>query len=133
MNLKKLTIINIIIALFLIAFAFVYPVFNEKIFYSNKSQEAKSITEQIAKLQNINYASSNQYISITKHDEKSLVLKFNINQNDIQYYDYSIYTTFNSYTLYAEPKIKYLRTREISPKIYVYSKKLNQEAKIKWQ
>ena len=124
---------NIILAIILIVFAYIYPIFNEKVFYSNKSQEATSISEQIAKLQNINYALSNQYISVDKDDKKSLVTKFNINENDIQYYDYSIYTTFNSYTLYAEPKIKYLRSREISPKIYVYSKKLNQEAKIAWQ
>ena len=133
MNLTKFAKTNILIAILFIFIAFLYPFFIEKVFYSNKAQEAKSIAKIIENVQNLNYINKNKYININKNDINSLVKQFNISKNDIQYYDYSIFTTFNTYTLYAEPKIEYLKDRDISPKIYIYYKKLNQKPIIKWQ
>jgi hypothetical protein len=133
MSLRNIIILNFIISACAIAIALIYPFFIEKVYFSNKSNEATSISSQIAKIQNINYAKSNQYISLIKNDKENLINNFQISVNDIKYYEYSIYTTFNSYTLYAEPKIKYLRNREISPRIFIYSKTLNQEAKFRWE
>lgn len=133
MQVNKIIIFNFSIAIIAILIAYIYPVFKEKVYFSNKTQEAVSITNQISKVQNINYAKSNQYISLIKGDKETLIKKFQLSINDVRYYDYSIYTTFNSYTLYAEPKIEYLRNREISPKIYTYTKKLNQEPTTKWE
>jgi len=133
MKITKFAKINIIIAFIFIVLSFIYPVFIEKIFYSNKSAEAKSIAKIIEKIQNISYINKNKYISIKKGDINTLIKEFSIKRNDIKFYNYSIFTTFDSYVLYAEPKIKYLKSRDISPKIYVYHKVVNQQAKIKWE
>jgi hypothetical protein len=133
LKLTKFAKTNLIIAGLFIIIAFIYPFFIEKIFYSNKAQEARSIAKIIENVQNLNYINKNKYIHISKGDKQILIDKFNINNNDLKYYDYSVFTTFNTYTLYAEPKIKYLKNRDISPKIYVYYKKLNQKPIIKWQ
>ena len=133
MKLTKFAKTNLIISIVFVIIAFIYPVFIEKVFYSNKSQEAISITKIIENVQNLNYINKNKYINIKKGDINALAKEFNINKKDIEFYNYSIFTTFNTYTLYAEPKIKYLKDREISPKMYVYYKKLNQKPIIKWQ
>jgi hypothetical protein len=133
MRISKFTKTNFTLAFIAIIVAFVYPIFIQKVFYSNKSKEAISIASTVEKIQNLNYINLNKYISIEKGDTKELSKKFNINLSDIQFYDYSIFSTFNSYTLYAEPKITYLKSRDISPKIYVYHKKLNQPPIIKWK
>ena len=133
MNLSKFTKTNILLSFLIIIAAFIYPAFIEKIFYSNKSQEAISIVKMIQKAQNLNYVNSNRYIAIEKGDTKNLTSKFGIQKTDLKFYNYSIYTTFNSFTVYAEPKIKYLKSRDISPKIYVYHKTLNQPPVIKWK
>ena len=124
---------NLLISVFFVFIAFMYPFFIEKVFYSNKAQEAKSIAKIIESVQNLNYINKNKYIHISKGDINMLIVKLNISKYDVKYYDYSIFTTFNTYTLYAEPKIKYLKDRDISPKVYVYYKKLNQKPIIKWQ
>jgi hypothetical protein len=133
MKFTKFTKNNLILSVLFIIMAFIYPFFIENFFYSNKAQEAISISQIIESTQNLNYINKNKYININKSDKVSLLKEFNINKNDIKFYDYSIFTTYNTYTLYAEPKIKYLKTRDISPQIYVYYKKLNQKPIIKWQ
>lgn len=132
MKISHFTKINLYIAIVFIVLAFAYPFFMEKFVYSNISKEAISVAKIIEKTQNINYVNYNKYISVKKGDVAKLVKNFSLSTNDIKYYDYSIFTTYNSYTLYAEPKIGYLKNREISPKIYVYYKKLNEEPIIKW-
>jgi len=132
-KISKFAKANIFIALFLIIIAFIYPIFIDKVYYSNKSAEAISIAKIIKEVQNLNYINNNKYIAIKKGDVEELINKFSLKQNDIKYYDYSIFVTYNSYTLYAEPKIKYLKNRDISPRIYIYNKVLNKQATIKWQ
>jgi hypothetical protein len=133
MRLSKFAKTNFILAFIIVIVAFVYPIFIQKVFYSNKSKEAISIASTVEKVQNLNYINLKKYISIKKGDVEELSKKFNIKQSDIKFYDYSIFTTFNSYTLYAEPKIQYLKSRDIAPKIYVYHKQLNHPPIIKWK
>ena len=133
MKITKFIKTNLLISFLIVLFAFVYPFFVEKIVYVNKAQEVISISKIIEKAENLNYINKNKYISIKKGDNINLSKEFNLKINDIQYYNYSIFTTFNTYTLYAEPKIIYLKSREISPKIYVYYKKLNEKPIIKWK
>lgn len=125
------TLFSLSIVLFIIAL--LYPIFLEKIYYTHKAKEAISISHAIAKVQDLNYINHNRYENLKKGDVKKLQEIFGINYNDMKYYDYSIFTTSNSYTLYAEPKLNYLKLREISPKKYIYVKKLNNEAQISWQ
>jgi hypothetical protein len=129
----QLSKVNFSIAIGIFLFALAIPVFLEKFIYANKSNEAISIAQMVQKVQNLNYINSNQYIDIQKGDIEKLQDKFSIKEGDIFYYDYSIFTTYNSYTLYAEPKIKYLKSREIAPKIYVYNKVLNEEPLMEWK
>ena len=133
MKISKFAKTNILISFIIIIISIIYPYFIEKVFYSNKSAEAVSIAKIIQKVQNINFVNSNKYIFIEKGNIDDLTSKFSLNKSDIKYYDYSIFTTYNSYTIYAEPKIKYLKSRDISPKIYLYKKQLNKPAVIKWQ
>jgi len=130
---SKFAKVNIMIAIFLVIIAFVYPLFINKVYYSNKSAEAISIAKIIEEVQNLNYINNNKYIAIKKGDIKNLIKNFSIKKSDIEYYDYSIFVTYNSYTLYAEPKIEYLKNRDISPRIYIYNKVVNKQAIIKWQ
>jgi ABC-type Fe3+/spermidine/putrescine transport system ATPase subunit len=129
---SKFTKTNFILIFFIVVIAFVYPVFNEKVFYSHKTQEALSIAKIIVKKQEEKYLQHNNYMELKKGDISTLINKFDIQKQDIQYYDYSIYTTTNSYTIFVEPKVKYLKNREISPKIYKVYKKLNQPLKSEW-
>jgi hypothetical protein len=129
----QLSKVNFLIAIGVFVLALIIPVFLEKFIYANKSNEAISIAQMVQKVQNLNYINFNQYIDIQKGDIEKLQDKFSIKEGDILYYDYSIFTTYNSYTLYAEPKIKYLKSREIAPKIYVYSKVLNEEPLMEWK
>jgi len=133
MKISKFAKTNFGLTIMVIVVAFVYPVFIQKVFYSNKSKEALSIASIVEKVQNLKYINSNKYIAINKGDTKELAKEFSIQHSDIQFYNYSIFTTFNSYTLYAEPKISYLKSRDISPKIYIYHKTLNKPPIIKWQ
>lgn len=122
---SKFTQLNILIIILIIIIAFVYPIFIEKVFYSGKANEAISISKIVENIQNVNYINHNQYIAIKKGDIDKFNEEFSIAKKDIKYYNYSIFTTPNSYTLYAEPKIMYLKNRDISPKIFTYYKKLN--------
>ena len=124
---------NIIIALFIVAIGFLYPMFIQKVYYSNKSVEAVSIAKIVEKIQNINYINNSKYISIKKGDIEKFINKFSIKLNDVKFYDYSIFTTYNSFTLYAEPKISYLKNRDINPRIYIYHKILNKKATMIWK
>jgi hypothetical protein len=133
MNFTKFAKTNILFAIAIVVIAFVYPFFIKKVFYANKSAEAVSIAKIIQKIQNLNYVNHSKYISIDKGDTKKLVKSFNIQKDDIEFYNYSIFTTINSYILYAEPKIKYLKSREIAPRIYSFYKKTNQTPITKWQ
>jgi hypothetical protein len=133
MIISKFTKTNILLALFIAIIAFIYPVFIEKFYYSNKSAEAISIAKIIEKVQNLNYINKNKYITIKKGDKVKLIEKFSIKANDIKFYDYSIFTTHNSFTIFAEPKISYLKSRDIAPKIYIYKKVLNKPASSKWK
>jgi hypothetical protein len=133
MNFTKFAKTNFLLAIIVVAMAFIYPFFIKKVFYANKSAEAISIAKIVQKVQNIYYVNHNKYISIDKGDIKTLTKLFNIQKSDIEFYNYSIFTTVNSYILYAEPKIKYLKSRQIAPKIYSFYKKINQTPIIKWQ
>lgn len=130
---SKLSKTNFIFALVIVVFALVTPIFLEKFIYTNKANEAISIAQMVQKVQDLNYINSNQYIDIKKGDVHSFQKKFSIKNKDMLYYDYSIFTTYNSFTLYAEPRIKYLKSREIAPKIYIYHKVLNKEPEIQWK
>lgn len=133
MQISKFTRINFLLAIVFVIIALIYPIFLEKVFYSSKSDEAIFIADAIQKKQNLNYVNNNKYIAIKKGDIESLTKIFNLKESDIQFYNYSIFTTFNSYTLYAEPKIEYLKSRDISPANYIYHKKLNTQPTSKWQ
>lgn len=133
MKISKFAKTNIFIAMLFIVIAFIYPFFIQKIFYSNKAQEAISIASIVENVQNLNYINKNKYIYVNKGDVNRLSKNFNINPNDLKYYNYSIFTTYNTYTLYAEPKIQYLKNRDISPKIFVHYKKLNEKSISKWK
>ena len=130
---SKLTKINFLLAFIFVLFAFLYPYFIEKVFYSSKSIEASSIAKIVEKKQKMYYLKNNKYISLKKGDINSLVKKFDLSFNDIKYYDYSIATSFDSFTLYAQPKISYLKQRDISAKTYQFFKKLNQPATSVWK
>jgi len=130
---SKLSKTNFLFAFIIVVFAFVTPIFLEKFIYTNKANEAISIAQMVQKVQDLNYINSNQYIDIKKGDVNSFQKNFSIKNKDMMYYDYSIFTTYNSFTLYAEPRIKYLKSREIAPKIYVYHKVLNKEPEIQWK
>jgi hypothetical protein len=111
-----------------ILIAIIYPIVVEKIFYSSKTKEATSIAKIIEKQQSMYYVNNKKYIEIKKGDIQSLIKQFNLKKSDIRFYDYSIFTTPNSYTLYIEPKIKYLKQRDISPKTFILKKTLNKES-----
>jgi len=106
---------------------FLTPIMVEKFSYKNKMVEAKSVSEAIANVQHDHYTTKNQYISIKKSAQNSLSTRLNIRKVDLKYYDYTVTTTLNSYTIVAEPKIKFLRSREIPPKVYTYSHKLGSD------
>ncbi|MEA2018213.1 MAG: hypothetical protein U9N59_07175 [Campylobacterota bacterium] len=118
---SKLVQTNIMLSIFFTVVAFGYPVFNEAVFYKNKKNEATSVCGLIAKVQEDNYQNKNSYIPLKKGDISTLVSKFNIKKTDLEFYDYSIVTYFNKYEIVAEPKVKYLKSREIAPLIYTYS------------
>jgi hypothetical protein len=105
----------------------------DNFFYSSKEKEAISVSNIIHNVQNLKYINNNRYISVRKGDTKTLSDKFSIKKSDIIYYNYSIFTTSNSYTIYSEPKIFYLKSRDISPKVYIYHKKLNKPATAIWK
>lgn len=130
---SKTTKINFLLTFIFVVLAIVYPYFIEKFFYSSKSIEASSIAKIIEKKQKMYYLKHNKYMSLKKGDIKSLIQNFDLSVNDIRYYDYSIITNFNSFTLYAQPKIGYLKQRDISPKTYQFFKKLNKPATSLWK
>jgi hypothetical protein len=132
-QISKFAKANITVAIIVTVIAVIYPLFIEKVYYSNKSVEAVSVAKIVENVQKLSYINSNKYIAIKKADVLDFVDKFSLNKTDIQFYDYSIFVTYNSYTLYAEPKIQYLKNREINPKRYIYHKVLNKQATIKWQ
>ena len=124
---------NFSLAVGIVLFALAIPIFLEKFIYTNKSNEAISIAEIVQKVQNLNYVNFNQYIETQKGDTEKFIEKFSLQEYHVEFYEYSIFTTYNSYTLYAEPKIKYLKSREIAPKVYTYHKTLNKEPQKQWK
>lgn len=109
------------LSVFFIVVAFVYPAFNEFVFYKNKKNEAVSIVKLIAKAEEDNYQNKNSYIPVKKGDTTTLSTKFNISKKDLSFYDYSVVTYLNRYEIVAEPKVEYLKSREIAPEIYTYA------------
>jgi Tfp pilus assembly protein PilE len=131
---SKLVQTNIILSIFFIVAAFAYPLLNKSVFYKGKQSEAISVCKKIAEKEEENYANKNNYIPLKKGDLSELSSKFDFDKKQIKFYDYSVITHFNKYKIIAEPKVKYLKSREIPPKIYSYSKGLNSsEAIKKWQ
>ena len=134
-KISKWTQINIIIIFFAILIAFVYPNFIVKtIIYGNKSAEAKSILELIEREQDNLMKNENHYLSVESGNFGTLIESFNIRKEDINYYNYSINLINNDrgYIAIAEPKIDFLRSREIEPKVFYIEKILNEVPKKSW-
>ena len=133
-KLSKWSQINLLLASIFLIVGFLSPILIEKFSYRGKMSEAKSVARNIAENQGENYSLKNEYIPIKKREQFSLTKKFNkIGKADLKYFDYTITTTRNSFTIVAEPKIKFLKTREVPPKIYRYTHVLNNQNDIeKW-
>jgi len=55
-----------------------------------------------------------------------------IGKDDLNYYDYTVTTNINSFTIIAEPKSKFLQSREIFPQIYTYTHILKGKSSASW-
>lgn len=125
-RLSKWSQINLLLSMIFIIVGFLVPIFIEKFKYRGDMVEVESVVKNIAENENSNYALQNEYIAIKKNQQAIIPSKFSgIRKDDLKYYDYTITTTMNSFTILAEPKIKFLKTRDIPPKIYSYTHILN--------
>ena len=132
-KLSKWSQINLLLSTIFLIVGFLSPILIEKFSYSGKIKEAESVAQNIAENQSVIYSTSNEYIAIKKSEQHLLDKKFNkISKNDLKNYDYTITTTRNSFTIVAEPKIKFLKTREVPAKIYTYTHILNGKDIKRW-
>jgi Tfp pilus assembly protein PilE len=133
MKLSKLSKINIILGIIFVLLAFLYPVYKQKVVFASKQNEVLSISQKVQKVQDEYYLKNKSYLSLAKGDMKTLINDFDIKPSNIEFYDYYIITTVTSYTLFAQPKIQYIKDRSISAKIYSLHKKLNTQPKQQWK
>jgi len=134
-NLSKWSQINLLFTTLFLLVGFLAPILIEKFSYRGKILEVESVVKNIAENQSDNYTLKNEYIPIKKREQSLLINKFNkIGKADLKYFDYTITTTRNSFTIVAEPKIKFLKIREVPPQIYTYTHILNSSKsdKKKW-
>ena len=109
-NLSKWSQINLLLTIVFLMVGFLVPILIEQFNYRGKIVEVESVVKNIAENQNQNYSISNEYIAIKKSEQSLLPQKFDkISKNDLKYFDYTINTTRNSFTIIAEPKIGFLK------------------------
>ena len=124
---------NLILSGLILIVAFLAPILLEKFSYSAKRLEVESVVKNIAENQSEHYALNNQYISLKRSEQQLLTKKFNkIGKDDLNYYNYSVSTEINSFKILAEPKAKFLKTRELFPQVYTYKHVLKGSSNGSW-
>jgi len=132
-NFTKIVQFNLIFSTLFIAIAFIYPIFNEEFFYKNKRREAETVAKLIANVEDDNFLNKNVYIPVQKGDTTTLKNRFNIRADDLKHYSFSVTTYLNRYEIVAEPKIEFLKSREIAPQIFIYSKQSDKSESKEWK
>jgi Tfp pilus assembly protein PilE len=97
----------------------------EKFSYSGKIKEAESVCNNIEKKQGELYATKNEYVAVTKSNQSLLMSTLEVRKIDLKYYNYTVTTTNKSFTIVAEPKIKFIKNREVPLKVYTLTHIVN--------
>jgi Tfp pilus assembly protein PilE len=110
--------INLALSLIMILVGVLIPILQESS-YKGKMIEAKSVTSNIAQAEDSKFAIEHKYIAIKKAEQSNLN-KLNVNDMDLKHYNYIVTTTLNSFEITAEPKIEFIKSREIPVRFYTY-------------
>ena len=131
-NLSKWSKINLLLSFVILLVAFLAPILIEKFSYSGKITEAESVCNNIEKKEGELYATENEYVAVKKSNQSLLMSKLEVRKIDLKYYNYTVMTTNKSFTIVAEPKMKFIKNREVPPQVYTLTHILNGEVTKVW-
>jgi hypothetical protein len=121
-KLSTLSKVNILLSFIFLIVGFIKPILVEEFKYRGKIKEVESVVDNIAENQNQNYSIKHKFISVKKSEQPLLDKKFDkVSKTDLKYYDYTVTAELKGFTVVAEPKIEFVRKREVAPKIYTYT------------
>ena len=124
-KLSKWSKTNLLLSSLILLVAFLAPILIEKFSYSGKITEAESVCNNIEKKEGELYATKNEYTAVKKSNQSLLTSTLEVRKIDLKYYNYTITTTNKSFTIVAEPKIKFIKNREVPPQVYTLTHILN--------